>query len=222
MLQRPRSPRGNLCGAPVHTRGTMLTISFPELAQAQGLSLSQRNFDAVRQFYEPPNKPSVALDNILRSHRQTPWKLKRAIHLTSPSPRLARGNYRAHVCSEFVRIKVILAIKTVKSNRHLDVSRCCAASRRIVFTDPPRTKKRTHAVQKMDRYSITASAVASSDGRSLGGREIDRKVEPGRLLDGNIHRLKRGAPKGAGIFWAVRPSLPGHAASVSARTCDLQ
>ena len=136
MLQRPRSPRRNLCGAPVHTRGTKLTISFPELAQAQGLSLSQRNFDAVRQFYEPPNKPSVALDNILRSHRQTPWKLKRAIHLTSPSPRLARGNYRAHVCSEFVRIKVILAIKTVKSNRHLDVSRCCAASRRIVFTDP--------------------------------------------------------------------------------------
>ena len=121
MLQRPRSPRRNLCGAPVHTRGTKLTISFPELAQAQGLSLSQRNFDAVRQFYEPPNKPSVALDNILRSHRQTPWKLKRAVHLTSPSPRLARGNYRAHVCSEFVRIKVILAIKTVKSNRHLDV-----------------------------------------------------------------------------------------------------
>ena len=140
MLRRPRSPRGNLCGAPVHTRGTMLTISFPELAQAQGLSLSQRNFDAVRQFYEPPNKPSIALDNILRSHRQTPWKLKRAVHLTSPSPRLARGNYRAHVCSEFVRIKVILAIKTVKSNRHLDVSRCCATSRRIVFTDPPRTK----------------------------------------------------------------------------------
>src|SRR6476661_1655894 len=107
----------------------MLTISFPDLAQAQGFSLSQRNFDAVREFYEPPNKLSVALDNILRSHRQAPWKLKRAIHLTSPSPRLARGNYRAHVCSEFVRIKVILAIKTVKSNRHPDVSRRCAASR---------------------------------------------------------------------------------------------
>lgn len=77
-------------------------------------------------------------------------------------------------------------------------------------------------MQKMDPYSITASAVASSDGRSLGGREIDRKIEPGRLLDGNIRRLKRVAPKSAGIFWAVRPSLPGHAASVSARTCDLQ
>ena len=111
----------------------MLTISFPDLAQAQGFSLSQRNFDAVREFYEPPNKLSVALDNILRSHRQTPWKLKRAIHLTSPSPRLARGNYRAHVCPEFVRIKVILAIKTVKSNRHPDVSHRYAASRRIVF-----------------------------------------------------------------------------------------
>lgn len=200
----------------------MLTISFPELAQAQGLSLSQRNFDAVRQFYEPPNKPSIALDNILRSHRQTPWKLKRAVHLTSPSPRLARGNYRAHVCSEFVRIKVILAIKTVKSNRHLDVSRCCAASRRIVFTDPPRTKSGLTPCKKWIVIRSTASAVASSDGRSLGGREIDRKIEPGRLLDGNIRRLKRVAPKSAGIFWAVRPSLPGHAASVSARTCDLQ
>src|SRR6476660_9961725 len=107
----------------------MLTISFPDLAQAQGFSLSQRNFDAVREFYEPPNELSVALDNVLRSHRQAPWKLKRAIHLTSPSPKLARGNYRAHVCPEFVRIKVILAIKTVKSNRHLDVSRRRAASR---------------------------------------------------------------------------------------------
>jgi hypothetical protein len=184
----------------------MLTISFPELAQAQGLSLSQRNFDAVRQLYEPPNKPSVALDNILRSHRQTPWKLKRAVHLTSPSPRLARGNYRAHVCSEFVRIKVILAIKTVKSNRHLDVSRCCAASRRFEFAHAPRARSGLMPCKKMDRYSITASAVAS--GRSLGGREIDRKVEPGRLLDANIRRLKRVAPKSAGIFWAVRPSLP--------------
>jgi hypothetical protein len=44
-LRRPESAR---CSAPVCTRGTMLTISFPELAQAQGLSLSQRNFDAVR------------------------------------------------------------------------------------------------------------------------------------------------------------------------------
>jgi len=48
MPRRPRSARGNLCGAPVYTRPTMLTISFPELAQAQGFSLSQRNFDAVR------------------------------------------------------------------------------------------------------------------------------------------------------------------------------
>jgi hypothetical protein len=47
----------------------------------------------------------------------------------------------------------------------------------------------------MDRYSITASTAASSDGWSLGGLEIDRKVEPGRLLDGNIRRLKRVAPK---------------------------
>src|SRR6476660_6415096 len=114
----------------------MLTISFPDLAQAQGFSLSQRNFDAVREFYEPPNELSVALDNVLRSHRQAPWKLKRAIHLTSPSPKLARGNYRAHVCPEFVRIKVILAIKTVKSNRHLDVSRCCAHA----ASYPPGTK----------------------------------------------------------------------------------
>jgi hypothetical protein len=43
-----RSPRGNLCGAPVYARGMLLTISFPELAYAQRLSLSQRNFDAVR------------------------------------------------------------------------------------------------------------------------------------------------------------------------------
>jgi len=42
----------------------------------------------------------------------------------------------------------------------------------------------------VDRYSITASDVASSDGRSLGGLEIDRKVGPGRLLDGNIRRLR--------------------------------
>jgi hypothetical protein len=42
----------------------------------------------------------------------------------------------------------------------------------------------------MDRYSITASAVACSEGRSLGGPEIDRKVGPGRLLDRNIRRLR--------------------------------
>jgi hypothetical protein len=47
----------------------------------------------------------------------------------------------------------------------------------------------------MDRYSITASAAASSDGRNLGGLEIDRKIEPGRLLDGNIRRLKQGRAK---------------------------
>jgi hypothetical protein len=47
-LRRPGSARGNLCGGPMYTRGTMLTISFPELAQSQGFSLSQRNFDAVR------------------------------------------------------------------------------------------------------------------------------------------------------------------------------
>ena len=44
----------------------------------------------------------------------------------------------------------------------------------------------------------------------------------GRLLDGNIRRLKRVAPNSARIFWIVRPSLPGHDASVSARRCDLQ
>ena len=182
----------------------MLTISFPELAQAQGLSLSQRNFDAVRQFYEPPNKLSVALDNILCPHRQTPWKLKRAVHLTSPSPRLARGNYRAHVCSEFVRIKVILAIKTVKSNRHLDVSRCCAASRSIAFTDPPRTKS---GLTPCKNGSLFDHRIGHSEQRRKESW-IDRKIEPGRLLDGNMRRLKRGAPKGAGIFWAVRPASP--------------
>jgi hypothetical protein len=60
------------------------------------------------------------------------------------------------VCPEFVRIKVILAIKTVKSNRHPDVPRRRSASHRHRIADPPRAKSGLHAVQEMDRYSITA------------------------------------------------------------------
>jgi hypothetical protein len=69
----------------------MLTISFPELAQAQGFSLSQRNFDAVREFYEPPNKLSVALDNILRSHRQSAVEAETRYSLDFPQSQISPG-----------------------------------------------------------------------------------------------------------------------------------
>jgi hypothetical protein len=125
------------------------------------------------------------------------------------------------VCPEFVLIKVILAIKTVKSNRHPDPRRC-AASRRIVVADPPRTKSGLMPCKKWIVIRSPHRQQRSSDGRSLAGLEVDRKVESGRLLDGNIRRLKRVAPNSAGIFWTVRPNLPGHDATVSVRRCDLQ
>lgn len=75
---------------------------------------SQRNSCPIGQFYKPSNELPANFDDVLRSHRQPPWKLKRAAHLTSPSPRSTRAYLRAVVCPEFVRIVVIHVIKRGK------------------------------------------------------------------------------------------------------------
>jgi hypothetical protein len=54
----------------------------PTLAASHlpGFSISKRNPGSVGQFHKPPNKFTVTLDDVLRPHRQAPWKLKRAVH----------------------------------------------------------------------------------------------------------------------------------------------
>ena len=77
-------------------------------------STSQRNSGPIGQFHKPPNELPADFDNVLRPHRQTPWKLKRAAHFTPPVPRSTRANLRTSVWPEFVRIAVIHAIKRGK------------------------------------------------------------------------------------------------------------
>ena len=79
-----------------------------------GFSTSQRNSGPVGQFHKPPNELPANFDNVLRPHRQTPWKLKRVAHFTPPVPRSTRANLRTLVWPEFVRIAVIHAIKRGK------------------------------------------------------------------------------------------------------------
>ena len=82
-----------------------------------GFSTSQRNSCPIGQFHKPPNELPADFDNVLRPHRQTPWKLKRAAHFTPPVP-----DQPAQICGHWFgpnlsELQLSTQSNAVKSNR---------------------------------------------------------------------------------------------------------
>jgi len=133
----------------------MLTRFCPARVHAWSFPLSQWNSGAVRQLNETPHEVSVALNNILRSHGQTPWKLIYISHLASPSPKTNPGQ----ITRKF-RVRILSELQLSSSLRRYNptgIGRAVAWEKKWGLAlmpekyHRPHTHERDQAVERMKR-----------------------------------------------------------------------